>query len=68
MYSVGDKVLLRSPGLHSKLEEAWEGPYVVLEVVSAVNVRIGLPGKKNRQKVVHVNLLSSYIESDVRVW
>ena len=67
VYCVGDKVLLRSPGLHSLLEEAWEGSCVVLEVVSAVNVRIGLPRKKNRQKVVYVNLLSPNIESDDRV-
>ncbi len=46
--SVGDKVSLRSLSLHSKLEEAWEGPYEVLEVVSAVNVRIGLPEKKEK--------------------
>ncbi len=67
VYSVGDKVLLRSPGLHSKLEETWEGPYEVLEVVSAVNVRISLPEKKKIQKVVHVNLLSPYLESDAKI-
>ncbi len=61
VYSVGDKVLLRSPGLHRKLEEAWEGPYEVL------NVRISLPEKKKRQKVVHVNLLSPYLESDAKI-
>ncbi len=36
VYSVGDKILLRCPGLHSKLEEAWKGPYEVLEVQSVL--------------------------------
>ena len=67
VYSVCVKVLLSYLSFHSKLEGAWEGPCVVLELLSAVKVRIGLPGMKNRQKVVHINLLSPYIESDVRV-
>ncbi len=28
----GDRVLLRSPGLTSKLESKWDGPYVVMDV------------------------------------
>jgi len=28
-FSVGEKVLLRKPGMNFKLEESWEGPYTV---------------------------------------
>ncbi len=31
LLEVGSKVLYRNPGLNSKLQEAWDGPYVVLE-------------------------------------
>ena len=38
-FSVGDKVLTRVPGLRSKLEGSWEGPFVVLDAPSDVQAR-----------------------------
>ena len=43
--------------MHGKLEEAWEGPYEVTETLNDVNVRICLPGRGRKNKVVHVNLI-----------
>ena len=37
-FSFGDKVLTRVPGLRSKLEGYWEGPFVVLDAPSDVYV------------------------------
>ncbi len=37
---VGDKVLLRVPGLHGALEASWEGPYSVTEKLSRVNYKV----------------------------
>jgi len=36
-YAVGDLILCRIPGLQANLSESWEGPYEVLERLSAVN-------------------------------
>ena len=33
-FSDGDKVLTRVPGLRSKLEGSWEGPFIVLDAPS----------------------------------
>jgi len=30
-FCVGEEVLLRKPGMNFKLEESWEGPYVVFK-------------------------------------
>ncbi len=34
--TIGDKVLMRIPGLHGSLEASWEGPYVVTDRLSRV--------------------------------
>ena len=60
IFRPGDKVLLRTPGMHGKLEEAWEGPYEVTETLNDVNVRICLPGQGKKNKVVHVKLIVPY--------
>ncbi len=36
-FQVGDLVLYRIPGLSSKLEDSWEGPYVIQEVLGEVS-------------------------------
>lgn len=57
----GSLVLLRSPGMASKLESAWTGPYEVLRQVNRVNIEIGLPGKPTKKrKVVHINLTKPF--------
>ena len=37
----GDKVLCRIPGMVAKLDDSWDGPYIVLKKLSAVNNLIG---------------------------
>ena len=44
-----------------------EGPYEILESLNVVNVRIGLPGRSKKTKVVHVNLIVPYVEKTARV-
>ena len=39
MFKVGDKILCRIPGLASKLEDSWEGPYSVVDRVGEVNYK-----------------------------
>ena len=70
----GDKVLTRIPGLKSKLEGSWEGPFVVLDVPSEFHVVLGTPGKacgKAQGKRVHINACKPYLEMSVHrvaVW
>ena len=54
---VRKKVLTRVPGLKSKLEGSWEGPFVVLNVPSEYHVVLGTLGKacgKAQGKRVHI--------------
>ena len=67
IFPPGDKVLLRTPGMHGKLEEAWEGPYEVTETFYDVNVRICLPGRGKKNKVVHVNLIVPFVDRLAKV-
>ena len=73
-FEVGNKVLTRVPGLTSKLESSWEGPFVVLDVPSEYHVVLGNPGKsskKSRGKRVHVNSCKPFVEASthrVAVW
>ena len=62
--TAGDLVLVRKPGLSSKLEESWHGPYKVLEKLNDVNYRIAVGRKK---KVLHVNNMKLYVEREVEV-
>ena len=54
----GDQVLCRVPGMSHKLEEAWHGPYTVLEKVNRVDYRISLG--RGRKKVLHINNLKQF--------
>ena len=61
-FSVGDKVLTRVPGLRSKLEGSWEGPFIVLDARSDMHVVLGMPGKacgRAQGKRMRVSLLWS---------
>ena len=55
---VGDLVLCRVPGMSHKLEEAWHGPYKVLERLNRVDFRVDLG--KGRKKVLHINNLKKF--------
>ena len=54
----GDLVLCRVPGMSHKLEEAWHGPYPVLEKLNRVDYRIEVG--KGRQKVLHINNMKRF--------
>ncbi len=62
VFDKGDHVLYRVPGMTCKLSDSWQGPYVVVERVGAVNYRIGKIGKVKHNKVVHVNCLKAFKE------
>ena len=38
--SVGERVLVRRPGMSSKLDESWYGPFKVLEKLKEVNYKV----------------------------
>ena len=56
-FSAGEMVLVRKPGLHSKLGDSWEGPYQIERQVSPVTYKIQVPGKPNQSKLLHCNML-----------
>ncbi|XP_076056260.1 uncharacterized protein LOC143034201 [Oratosquilla oratoria] len=57
-YSPSDQMWLHNPrrkqGLSPKLQNAWQRPYTVQEVLSEATYRIS-PGAWKRSKVVHVD-------------
>ena len=67
-------ILVRIPGLQSKLEGCWEGPFEVLVVDSEFHVVIGNVDKTRRKKQgkrVHVNTCKSFSQvqiNRVAVW
>ena len=62
---VDDLVLCRVPGMVHKLQEAWHGPYPVLEKTSKVDYRVNVG--KGRSKVLHINNLKKYYEREEAV-
>ncbi len=58
-FEPGTLVLVRKPGLSSKLGSRWDGPYPVAEKLSPVTYAIHNPAKKNKV-VLHANLLKAY--------
>uniref|UniRef100_H3AYN2 Integrase p58-like C-terminal domain-containing protein n=1 Tax=Latimeria chalumnae TaxID=7897 RepID=H3AYN2_LATCH len=62
-YKPGDKVWLYNPrrkkGQSPKLMSDWEGPYAVMEGLSAMTFCIK-GGKKTKPKVIHANRLWKY--------
>ena len=59
-FSVGDKVLIRKPGLDTKLRDSWEGPGVVLAVNSPVSYKIQT--EKRVLNTVHIQQLKLFEE------
>jgi len=58
IFSVGQKVLLRSQARKGKFSPIWEGPYEVVDLPTDVNVKIKI---KNRVKVYHKNMVKPFI-------
>ena len=71
-FKMVDLVLVRIPGLQSKLKGCWEGPIEVLAVPSEFHVVIGNVDKTRRNKQgkrVHVNTFKSFSQVQrVAVW
>ena len=60
VFKVGDKVLIRKPGLDTKLRESWEGPGVVLTVNSPLSYKIQTD--KGVMSTVNIQQLKDYVE------
>ena len=60
MFKEGDMVLVWKPGIRSKMGASWDGPYVVGKQKSPVTYTVHVPGKPNKGKVLHVNLLKRW--------
>ena len=54
----GDLVLCRVPGGPHKLEEAWHGPYPIIEKLNRVEYRVEVG--KGRRKVLHINHMKRF--------
>ena len=68
-FKEGQLVLTRNPGLHSKLDSVWDGPFEVMEVPNDMHVIIATPGNgREKRKRVHVNFCTKFStpESQVR--
>ena len=57
LFAVGEMVLVRKPGLHSKMGDSWEGPYQIERQASPVTYKIQVPGKPQQSKLLHCNML-----------
>ncbi|XP_069972229.1 uncharacterized protein [Penaeus vannamei] len=72
VYSPGDQVWFHNPckrpGKSPKLQSPWEGPYTVVERISAVTYRITPAGSSRRTKVVHVDRLWRHSGKGVFTW
>ena len=53
----GEMVLVRMPGLHSKMGDSWEGPYQIEKQISPVTYKIQVP---SNQKLLHCNMLRQW--------
>ncbi len=58
---VGDLILLRTPGIQSALQAAWEGPFRVTEVISRVTYKVHWVGGEHT-RIVHLNNTKTYRE------
>ena len=59
-FSEADQVLVHKPGLHSKMDGSWDGPFTVGKRLSDTNYSVVVPGRK-RPRVLHVNMLKPYL-------
>lgn len=52
------------PGFDSNLEEAWEGPYRIVERKNAVNYKVEKSDGSRSPRIVHVNVLKKCVVRD----
>ena len=65
VFEVGEEVLVRRPGLKSKLGDSWDGPYKIKEKISSLSYKLEIPGRKS--KVLHVNMMKKWCVESARV-
>ena len=65
MFEKGELVLIRNPGLHSKFDSVWDGPFEVMEVPNDMHLIIATLGKKHKR--VHVNLCKKFSTPESQV-
>ena len=58
-FAVGEKVMIKDQARKGKFSPIWKGPYTVTKVMSKTNTVIRI---KNKDKVLHNNLLKLYRE------
>ena len=64
-FKVGDKVLVRKPGMCTKLEESWDGPFTVIKVNSPVSYAVDFGYRKSPS--IHIQLMKEFQSQDERV-
>ncbi|KYO48171.1 hypothetical protein Y1Q_0001969 [Alligator mississippiensis] len=65
----GDKVMVFLPLKTDKLQQAWEGPHVILDRLDDVTYVAARSRSDKKPKIVHVNMLKPYFKrSDVVFW
>ena len=57
-FQVGDKVLVRKPGMCAKLEETWDGPFTITRVNSPLSYAVDFGYRKSPS--IHVQLLKRF--------
>ena len=66
-FVAGDMVLVRKPGIHSKMGDSWEGPYQIERQASPVTYKIQVPGKPLKSKILHCNMLKKWTTPAARI-
>ncbi|XP_072030803.1 uncharacterized protein [Amphiura filiformis] len=61
-FSPGDKILVFLPEGPSKLDNKWQGPYMVTQKLDKVNYEVELPDKGKSTRVFHINLCKKYFD------
>ena len=59
-FQPGEYVLMFNPVGSSKLEAAYNGPYLIEEKISPVTYRISTPGRRKTMRIVHSNFLKKW--------
>ena len=65
IFSKGDKVLIRTPGLAAKMEEAWTGPWEIVRQCGPVTYEVKI--RDRQKKITHLNAIKKFEERDVQV-
>lgn len=50
------------PNRQNRLEVHWDGPAEVIQRISDVNYSVRLPGRRQEERVYHVNLMKPFFE------